>query len=285
MKDISIEFIEYKVPDLLNPGQYLTIKGKLKLPKKNCKKRDCRNKKFPAVVILHGSAGIDFRGEFYAQALNQSDVATLEIDMWAPRGGARPQLPILTFPDAFGALAYLTFHVPSIDSQKIGVLGFSWGGVMSLAFADIAYTNQFGQGLKFAAHVANYPVCYAFNNTTVPSLPSPFDRGTQLLHLTGSPVLIQVGSEDDYDNGVENCVSLKQTLSGSDQQLVRVKGYEGAYHAWDRLLPEEIIFDPFANEGSYFSTGEIPPVVIEPNVKQAYESRRRVTRFFVEHLK
>src|SRR5262245_48787799 len=36
----------------------------------------------PAVVILHGSSGIDGRGEFHAEALNAAGIATLEVLMF-----------------------------------------------------------------------------------------------------------------------------------------------------------------------------------------------------------
>ena len=43
----------------------------------------------PAVLICHGSDGVDGRGEFHAAALNAAGIATLEIDMWAARGTGR----------------------------------------------------------------------------------------------------------------------------------------------------------------------------------------------------
>lgn len=40
----------------------------------------------PAVVIMHGSAGVDSRGALYARELNLAGIATLEVDMWGARG-------------------------------------------------------------------------------------------------------------------------------------------------------------------------------------------------------
>ncbi len=42
--------------------------------------------KVPAVLILHGSGGVDGRGAFYAQALQDAGIATLEITMFRPGG-------------------------------------------------------------------------------------------------------------------------------------------------------------------------------------------------------
>jgi uncharacterized protein len=79
----------------------------------------------PAVVILHGSGGIDGRGEFHAKALNAAGIATLEVLMFTsgnrPRDGSRSN-----FTHMYGALNYLA-NRPDIDPQRIGVMGFSWG--------------------------------------------------------------------------------------------------------------------------------------------------------------
>jgi dienelactone hydrolase len=240
-----------------------------------------------AVVILHGSSGVDSRGDFYERALNAEGIATLQIDMWQARGvtgiANRPAAPILTYPDAFSALAFLAAR-PDIDAERIGVLGFSWGGVVSLASAEQLYAGQFGGGRRFAAHVANYPVCWGANNTSIPALYPPAQKGTQFLHLTGAPVLIQIGSKDSYDNGTADCVALAAAVNPSNGYVVSVNEYPGATHAWDRLMVPETAPDPFADEGSYFRTGVMPTVVITPDVMQAYESRERVARFFRKNL-
>src|SRR5262249_33990756 len=60
----------------------------------------------PAVVILHGSGGIDGRGEFHAKALNEAGIATMEVFMFTsgnrPRDGSRSN-----FTHMYGALHYL----------------------------------------------------------------------------------------------------------------------------------------------------------------------------------
>jgi uncharacterized protein len=35
----------------------------------------------PAVVVLHGSGGVDGRGAYHAEALHRRGIATLEVDM------------------------------------------------------------------------------------------------------------------------------------------------------------------------------------------------------------
>lgn len=279
-----ISFVQFPSPNIgTSPPSLLTIKGKLRLPAgMGCGAA----RRVPAVVILHGSSGIDARGDFYESALNQAGIATLQIDMWEARGvtgGAnRPKAPILTEPDAFSALAFLAAQ-PAIAADRIGVLGFSWGGVMSMGSAEQLYAGMFGGGRQFKAHVAHYPVCYAYN-TVVAGLPPPAQFGTQFLHLTGAPVLIQVGSSDDYDNGAARCKALAQAVNPGNRNVVQVVEVPGSEHAWDRLMVPITVADPFGNEGSYFVTGQVPNVQLAPNVEQAYAARERVVRFFKHHL-
>lgn len=293
-----ISFIEY--PSVENPllppelQTEITIKAKLKLPQACNRKNRGRHQRpgMPAVVIVHGSGGVDFRGDFYARALNEGGIATLEIDLWESRGvtgvADRPALPIITVPDTFGGLAYLASR-EEIDPDRIGMLGFSWGGVMSLATAEQSYAGWFGNGRAFAAHVANYPVCYGANDATILARfgIDPLLAGTQFLSLTGAPILIQIGTEDDYDNGPEPCLNMAQELlDPADRQLVDVAVYDGAYHAWDRLQVPSIAVDPFADEGRFLK-GLIPaPPIVEviPDVEHAYASRDAAVRFFQENL-
>ena len=291
-----VSFVQFSSPNIaaLLPS-LLTVKGKLSLPARQAEHRDTARghgcgtgqpRKLPAVLILHGSSGVDARGDFHEAALNAAGIATLQIDMWEARGVAsaaeRPKAPILTLPDAFSALAYLASRA-EIDPQRIGVLGFSWGGVNAMAAAERAYVGMFGAGRQFKAHVAHYPVCYAYNNP-VPGLPPPAQMGTQFVHLTGAPVLIQVGSLDDYDNGAEHCRALARSVNPGNGNAVTVAEIAGAYHAFDRLMVPIVVNDPFANEGSYFTTGVVPQVTMAPDVAQAHAARERLVRFFRRHL-
>jgi len=215
-----ISFVEFQSLDLeQQPPSPLTVKGKLKLPVcYRWRERSFLPKKnLPAVLILHGSAGVDFRGDFYAKALNTAGIATFEIDMWEARGicGAadRPPVPLFTYPDAFAALRFLSEH-PNIDPDRIGIMGFSWGGAVTMAAATELYASQFGGELRFSAHVAHYPVCYAANS----QIP-----GSEFFDLTGAPLLIQIGENDDYDNGSAPCFALKNSLDLEEQSGVIFK--------------------------------------------------------------
>ena len=290
---VDISFVQFQSPDLTKPsGTLLTIKGKLSVPGDAAQAQGGSNqhggRKVPAVLILHGSAGVDARGDFYEAALNQAGIATLQIDMWEARGyttGQRPAAIYLTYPDAFSALAFLA-HQPNIDATRIGVLGFSWGGLVSMGAAERLYSSTYGKGLTFKAHVAHYPVCYAWNdNALFAKLGiTPAQFGVQWINLTGAPVLIEVGTKDGYDNSSGPCEALAASVNPSNGGIVSVNAYPGATHAWDRLMVPIVVTDPFADQGSYFSTGIVPAVQFTPDVDQAFQSRARVVRFFEKSL-
>lgn len=241
----------------------LIVSGKLRLP---------FDGDGAAVVICHGSDGVDGRGDFYAPALNAAGIATLEIDMWAARGtlrgaAARPGSPIETLPDAFAALAFLAAQ-PELDGDRVGILGFSWGGVMSLLSTTRRLTAVHGAGRRFAAHAAHYPVCWAYERIPAFSLA---DR-------TEAPVLIQTGDADAYDTpgaGERLTAALRAQGCGGD---VQVNAHADATHGFDRDLPAQVIKDPFAHEG----VGG--PVAMTFHAEAASSARRAATAFFSEKL-
>src|ERR1700691_5865554 len=147
----------------------------------------------PVVVIAHGSSGPDSRGRSYAEALGRVHMSSLELDMWTPRslkGGLdRPKSVADTLPDVFGAFRYLTTR-PEFDPLRIGLMGFSWGGVLSMLAATRAVSRRYlRNGERFAAHAPLYPVCWLYNQAP----------GYEFRDLTGAPILLQCGSADTYD--------------------------------------------------------------------------------------
>lgn len=276
----------------------------------------------PAVLILHGSGGIDNRGFLYAQGL-QNQFATLTLEMFkgsvADGTTDRPPLPYFNYSYAFGALKYFV-EVAGVDPKAVGCLGFSWGGVICTQVAVEPYAREFGDTLygfaadgkpyRFAAHAANYPVCWARNITLPlplrPDLGFAFGRDSDTLAggapLTGARVLIQVGSEDAYDNGAivdENgnvigfesgaqaCIDFKDGLAADERRLVELVIYDGATHAFDKLFDllevPAVVKDPFARLGR-FPSANPPDVSIMPDQARALKSLRRVRSFFARHL-
>jgi dienelactone hydrolase len=73
-------------------------------------------------------------------------------------------------------------------------MGFSWGGVVTMASATENVVSRFGGGLQFKAHVANYPVCYAYNS----SIPDSEFGASAGNPFTGAPLMIQIGGNDGW---------------------------------------------------------------------------------------
>ena len=259
--DPEVPFISYVQFQSLDPINPRTVSAQFRVPANIIGK-------VPAVVVVHGSGGVDSRGKFYIEALNHAGIATFEIDMWAARGWlggitGRPRGVPETLPDAYGALKFLSTQ-PRIDATRIGIMGFSWGGVVTMLSATQPYTSLYNGGtLKFAAHVAHYPVCWVYNR--VP--------GYAFNTFTGAPVLIQAGELDAYDDP-DTCPNLVQSLPRGAQEIISVKVYKNATHAWDRLQPAITITDPFSHKGL---GGEVNFV---PNPGTAFRSREKALHFF-----
>ncbi len=247
----------------VSPDAPLTIAAQLRIP------RGATGA--PAVVIVHGTSGVDSRGAYHAEALNDAGIATLELDMWSPRqmqGGTgpngRPENVPETLPDAFGALVYLASR-PDIDPDRIGIMGFSWGGVVSMLTATRRYCEQVlgDYPLRFAAHAPFYPVCWGYNR--IP--------GYEFTELTGAPVFIQSGECDTYDEP-DSCEKLLQGLSSEARRSVTLTMYPDATHAFNRLEPPQVVTDPYSHLGR---GGEVR---MEANVEAAEQSRQATVAFF-----
>lgn len=244
-------------------GQSRAIPATLRIPK--------AEGKIPAVVVVHGTGGVDGRGAFHIQALNAAGIATLEVDYFTARGlrpGAdrRPGSDQMV-PDSFGALLFLAAH-PAIDPARIGITGFSLGGVQSQLTSNAAVTERYTGGkAKFAAHAPFYPVCWA----SMPGGP----RGNELLQpRTGAPVLIQAGGQDDYD-APDSCQKMLAALPEASRPLFTLKYYPDATHGWDTPNTQARSFqDPAAHQGK----GGL--FRMTPNRAVAEESRAVMVAFF-----
>lgn len=258
--DVRVRYVAFRAASSDAP---LTIAGQLRLPRVDGK--------LPAVVILHGSAGVDPRGSYHAEALNAAGIATLEPDLWSPRAllggtgpGGRPQSVVETIPDAFGALNYLASR-PGIEARCIGVMGFSWGGVLSMLTATRPYCERYlaAGAPRFAAHAPFYPVCWTYN--TVP--------GHEFTELTGAPIFIQSGERDDYDHP-DTCEQMVAALPDAARRCITCKIYPAATHAFDRLGPAMVGDDPYSHLGK---GGQI---TIAPNPDAAAAARSATVEFF-----
>ena len=223
------------------------------------------------VVIVHGSAGLDSRGRFHRKALNNAGIATLEIDLWTARGWLdgsfdRPASVHETLPDAFAAINYLA-SLPQFDANKIGIMGFSWGGVVAMLSREIQLADSSQSSLRFAAHVAFYPVCWVY--TAIP----PYNISV----TTQAPLMILTGELDDYDTP-DSCDIWRSSLSESEQHLVDIHVYKNAYHGFNGFEAEKVVPDPYSH------LGQGGNVTMKPNKKARKQANKAVIEFFKSRL-
>jgi len=213
------------------------VKGELRLP-------NGAGEKLPAVVVIHNAGGLaDRTGAYYIEALNQAGFATLELDLF-PKG-SRPATSRINLPHTYGSLIYLANH-QRIDPTRIGVMGFSWGGSLSLVSASTELTQAYTGGkYRFAAHLPLYPVCYAHIN--VLDGKNKYYKPSIYQSVTGSPVHVLAGENDNYDDP-DSCPKFVQALSEAVRKHVSVTIYPGAGHGWD-TQEDRNYQDAMANKG------------------------------------
>ena len=147
--------------------------------------------KVPAVLILHGSGGVDGRGAFYAKALQKAGIATLEITMFL-RGGRPKAGPQATMPHAAAALKWLAAQ-PYVDAQRLGVMGFSWGGGMTMMMSSELVQERLGKDVpKPAAFAPFYPTCSNYVRKLVDPKDPFYNAHTQ---MSAAPMLIHKGGD------------------------------------------------------------------------------------------
>ena len=199
-----------------NDGKPTTIAGELRIPKPG-------PDRVPAVVIMHGSGGIDFNHGMWASELNKAGFATFTIDSYTGRGIAntitnQAQLSAYSqMNDAFAALAVLAKH-PRIDADKITVMGFSRGAIPSLYASMKRFQRTYAsEGTAFAAYIGFYSPCNVALIDNEKVSPKPI----RLYHGVADD-WVPVGPCRDY------VARLKK--AGANVDLVE---YPGAYHAFD----------------------------------------------------
>ena len=217
--------------DDLNPH---TGKGTLVLPK-----GASSDKPVPAMVILHGSGGIkEGREMSYAKLFVKNGIAGFVVDYYEPRG-VKPDTvyqmktmiatEVDVMSDAYSALNILGTH-PAIDASRIGVTGYSYGGMATRYVLDDRLKTIMAPNVApFALHVDIYGPCHQTLG----------HEGT-----TGAPYLAIHG---DNDNSVdpELCQEVYKVMEAAGTE-VESHIMPGAGHAWENATPRKVF-----EEGSY----------------------------------
>ena len=186
----------------------------------------------PAVVMLHGSAGMLPDRTKYGPQLAAMGVAVLLVETYDSRrdlatGFVDRVLNItetMFVADAYAGLDELAAR-PEIDARRVALAGFSYGGMATeyAMYAQIA-DRLAPAGRRFAAHIAYYAPCIA-----------RFDDS----RTTGAPLLMLYGDEDQLIDP-KRCAEVAADLRQGGSR-VEVVAYRGAVHQWDGGLPRMLI--------------------------------------------
>jgi dienelactone hydrolase len=196
-------------------GRSTIVAGELRIPKRG-------TDKLPAIILVHGSGGINDSLDDWARELNGIGLAVFVLDSFAGRGIVstvtdQSQLDHLAMMvDTYRALGVLAQH-PRIDAARIAVIGFSKGAVAAVYSSARRFRKQFGGTNEFAAHIGIYAPCNtAFRDDS---------------KVTGKPIRLFHGTTDDWVP-IAPCRALVTRLkqAGTDITLTE---YPNAYHGYD----------------------------------------------------
>ncbi|MEM9177296.1 MAG: dienelactone hydrolase family protein [Myxococcota bacterium] len=190
----------------------------------------------PAVVLVHGSGGITPGREMrIARTLADAGIAAFVIDYYRPRGITKDTpylskvIAVTEFDaatDAYAALRLLSTH-PAIDAGRIGMIGFSYGGMaVRIAMDERVREAVAPEHPGFAAFVDVYGPCFQ-------------DWGTK--RVNGSPLLTLRGTED-ASNDLAACAERESALRALGVD-VDARVYAGAGHAWEADTPRRLFED------------------------------------------
>jgi len=260
---VSVEKIEFGVTSEFERGA--AVAGEIRIP-------DSDRDRLPAVVIVNSSPGFDGRGAFYADALNQAGIATLEVDMFQGRG--LPLSPVHNMPHAYQSLQYLARHA-RVDPKRVGIMGFSWGAQVALLASSGELARQYSNGtLRYAAHLPLYPQCWVIR--TARNGKDAFLKPEIFKRVTGSPVHILAGDKDDYDDP-DGCFQFLAWLPADVRPHFSVSVYEGATFGWDHRFGGAT-YEAGGNKGN----GGIVNVIA--NAQIAKQSQAFAVSYFKKHL-
>lgn len=197
------------------------------------------NGPFPAVVLQHGSgrpSHLEPWWDIVVPGLNEAGIAAFIADSYDGRGifgtsgDQRKLSKAARIVDALMALKALAAH-PKIDGARVGVTGYSFGGIVSIETADRrTVAAVLGPDLKFAAHLPVYPSCGSHR---------------AVIDMTSSPMLFLVGRQDDY-SPAEFCEKYLPKLQAAGVPAT-LKVYDDAGHGFvkpqDRYLSNAATFN------------------------------------------
>lgn len=178
---------------------------------------------FPAVVLMHGCAGIRSHHDgTWASDLTRWGYVNLQVDSLGPRGLSSiceaTDRAVDQTSDAFGAIRYVR-GLSYVDPDRVAIMGWSMGGMAALNAVAKTGTAPLMKE-RFQIAVALYPICGNF------------------LGDFYAPVFVLIGDKDDWTLAT-SCVRMK-SRSPPGAQPIELKVYPGVYHSFDARAPDQM---------------------------------------------
>ncbi|ESR26828.1 dienelactone hydrolase family protein [Lutibaculum baratangense] len=180
----------------------------------------------PGVVVSEGLGGLtDRRERGYGRKLAAEGYAVCVIDSFASRGveangdlvRALTVTEAMMLGDAFAGLRYLASR-PEVDSGRVGIIGFSYGGMIATltAYEQLARLFLGEAGPRFATHLSYY-------GCSIPRMVDP--------RTTGAPLHLLLGG-NDRNVSVSRTAKIAGDLRRGGSE-VQMSVFDGVYHQWD----------------------------------------------------
>ena len=229
-----------------------TVRGRLRTPD--------IDKPSPAVIIFHSNAGVIGVGDNYARHLVDSGFITLEVDSYTPRSiqsGNDRNAPTACdrLNDAWSALYLLSLNT-KVDIQRVGAVGLSSGGLVSLMLAKGVFPRgmsspdsriQALKTMRYKKFFVLYPSCAnILYDEKMSWMRNPNIARSK---RTDGDLTLVVGTNDDYEiDAKSDCPKVIEEWSqyGLRGSLILL---EGATHAFDWPNPPPPSFSRFAKAG------------------------------------
>jgi len=202
---IAADIATFKGTDTTVAGTPVMLTGKLTKPQ--------GDGPFPAVVLLHGCGGIRSYQDVWTEKFASWGYVAFQVDSFGPRGlsSVCGDATLLTSiiskrsQDAYDAKTYLV-GLPFVDRNRVGVMGWSHGGMTTLSVVDQKRNDSFRSAIAF------YPYC------------------NRPLFDFNAPLLILIGEKDDWTPA--NSCSMRMRSGQTDPEVV-LKIYPDSHHGFD----------------------------------------------------
>jgi len=215
-----------------------------------------RSKKHPMVVYVHGGVHSDFRsgsGHIIKELLQEGYIV-VSPDYRGSTGYGETFFKLIDYgglevEDTFVARNWAVEHFPFVDPDRIGILGWSHGGLHALfnifyhpeayqvAYAGVPVSDLVARmGYKSPGYQSNFTADYHIGQTAAQN-PAEYRRRSPAWHaeLLQTPLLIHTNTNDEDVNSLEVEHLIKALKAAGKDFEYRIYENEPGGHVFNRI--------------------------------------------------